>query len=274
MSQNLLSGMSAFPLVLLLCILNVPTATHSLPLSPSGYLNNTLPHTESNSLTLKEDIKCYALPFGAFGFISHLMTYWTIALNAEGLSPWRFKKLKHKKRNKLLAVGQLLWTVAMAIYTMANCHRRWQFIVMGFWHLTLSITLSIVSIMGGAENIPDPLYTTGIYAVGVIVGIPGLISLVVETWKVPHVQGLTTTWAAILVVFGFTGTLFSKQLHQSTLVMLPATIAATCAFFSDWLYAAIAGNYWGVPNDAHLNKFISITYFIAKRLPFSLTLNN
>lgn len=267
--------MSAFPLVLLFCILNVPTATHSLPLSPSGYLNNTLPHTESNSSTLKEDIKCYALPFGAFGFISHLMTYWTIALNAHGLSPWRFKKLKHKKRNKLLAVGQLLWTVAMAIYTMANCHRRWQFVVMGFWHLTLSITLGIVSIMGAEYdpdvshgNIPDSLYTTGIYAVGVIVGIAGLISLVVETWKVPHVQGLTTWWAAILGFVAFGCTLFTTKLHKSTLVMLPAAIVATCAFFSDWLYAALAGNYWGVPDDEHLNKFISITYFIAKRLPF------
>lgn len=268
--------MSAFPLVLLLCILNVPTATHSLPLSPSGVLNNTLPHTESNSSTLKEDIKCYALPFGAFGFISHLMTYWTIFMNARGLSPWRFKKLKHKKRDRLLAVGQLLWTVAMAIYTMANCHRRWQFVVMGFWHLTLSITLGIVSILGAEysgdaphENKSDPLYTTGIYAVGVIVGIPGLISLVIETWKVPHVQSLTTWWAAILGASGFLiGTLFTTKLHESTLVILPATTAATCAFFSDWLYAAIAGNYWGVPDDAHLNKFISITYFIAKRLPF------
>jgi hypothetical protein len=54
-------------------------------LDGTGVLNITLPH--SNGTTLLDEIQYYSIPYGLVGFISHLASYYTLAITAAGRRP-------------------------------------------------------------------------------------------------------------------------------------------------------------------------------------------
>lgn len=100
-----------------------------------------------NGGTPQEQIKCYALPYGGIGFLSHALTYFTVFCLANGRSPWRpWKKLDGRKWNLAVGILGLVITLPLTALTMYRCKRTWAFILIGVWKLIFSFTLSTISI--------------------------------------------------------------------------------------------------------------------------------
>src|SRR5271167_1394991 len=103
------------------------TLNNSSLLFNDGEINETPPIS-----TLQDELQCYALPYGALGFVSHILTYYTItllALQRPPWAPWR-KQLHHATIDYLLAAVTLIATITITIITMVRCRNRWQFIAM------------------------------------------------------------------------------------------------------------------------------------------------
>jgi hypothetical protein len=120
-------------------------ATFSLLLSPAqarpiqlpSWLTNMLPE---KGATLDDEIKCYSLPYGSIGFLSHLLTYWTILVLGFGRKPyWPWSRLSAGKFDLCLSIMQLFITVAIASFTIARCRSRWQFILLAVWKIVMSM---------------------------------------------------------------------------------------------------------------------------------------
>jgi hypothetical protein len=123
-------------------LFNFPRSSFAFDLAE--WLNN--PPYE-NGGTPKEQIRCYALPFGAIGFSSHVLTYLTVLCLAKGRSPWwPWKKLQWREFNLVIASLGLLITIPMTVLTMLRCRNRWSFILIAVWKLVLAVTLSAMSI--------------------------------------------------------------------------------------------------------------------------------
>jgi hypothetical protein len=94
-----------------------------------------------------EQIQCYALPYGAIGFSSHVLTYMTVLCLANGRSPLiPCKRLENKTINLLVAIIGLLISFPVTVLTMIRCRNSWPFILIAVWKLVLSVTLSSMAI--------------------------------------------------------------------------------------------------------------------------------
>jgi len=94
------------------------------------------------------EIKCYALPYGAIGIISHLLTYWTIAWTAVGHPPlWPFhQRMKHFQLDMFLAILALCTCIPIASITMHRCRLSWHFLLICIWKLITSVSLACITL--------------------------------------------------------------------------------------------------------------------------------
>lgn len=93
------------------------------------------------------EIQCYALPYGAIGIISHLLTYWTIAWMAVGKIPlWPWHPMKTYKFDAFLAFVTLCTCIPIASITMHRCRLSWHFLLICIWKLVTSVSLSCVTL--------------------------------------------------------------------------------------------------------------------------------
>jgi hypothetical protein len=326
---------------------NTPCSKVSImsPLNFTQWIDDALPH---KGQTLRDELKCYSLPYGGIGFGSHILTYYTVIMLAAGRSPWRFKRNKHWRFDATLSLVGLIWTAGATIFTMIRCRQRWEFVVMAFWKMMMSLTLSAIAthaavivrrelasghfskddgsesgqeqdttghnasnIFDGSRPIvlsmlqPRPNVShvtaresggqtssvtenlsvtavettpkeisssrvwgwTSLYALGVMVGYSGLFSLVRQSWHIHAVRDLTISYILVTCTFILLG-LFSKSGAFATSVgLFTIGTGMIAALYSDWILAAISGNYGGVPDGN--NEVLYWTYFAAKRLPFA-----
>jgi hypothetical protein len=315
------------------------------PLNFIQWIDGALPH---KGQSLRDELKCYSLPYGGIGFGSHILTYYTVIMLAAGRSPWRFKRNKHWRFDAFLSLVGLIWTVGATIFTMIRCRQRWEFVVMAFWKMMMSLTLSAIAthaavivrrklasrhiskddgsesgkeqgptghnasdISDGSRPIalsmlqPRPNLShvaapgsagqtssatedlsetavetapkeisssqvwgwTSLYALGVMVGYSGLFSLVRQSWHIHAVRDLTISYILVTCTFILLG-LFSKSGAFATSVgLFIIGTGMIAALYSDWILAAISGNYGGVPDGN--NEVLYWTYIAAKRLPFA-----
>lgn len=93
------------------------------------------------------EIQCYALPYGAIGIISHLLTYWTFAWMAIGRVPlWPWHTMRSWKFDLLLATLALCTCIPTASITIHRCRLSWHFILISVWKLVTSVSLACMSI--------------------------------------------------------------------------------------------------------------------------------
>jgi hypothetical protein len=117
-----------------------------------------------NGGTIQEQIQCYALPFGAIGMVSHVLTYLTVICLASGRSPLMpWKKLGHKKLNITFAMLGLCISFPMAVLTMVRCRNSWAFILIAVWKVTLSFTLSVMTIHAARLIEPSIQYARSVF---------------------------------------------------------------------------------------------------------------
>jgi hypothetical protein len=114
--------------------------------------NDTSPNNITSSpLTrgAKDEISCYALPYGGLGCTSHALTYITVFLLSKGrtpLMPWRpLKGEQFKKWNIATAAINACITWPIAVVSMAKCSNTWPVILVAVWKLAFSATLTIMT---------------------------------------------------------------------------------------------------------------------------------
>ncbi|KAH8587159.1 hypothetical protein B0O99DRAFT_492288, partial [Bisporella sp. PMI_857] len=67
---------------------------------------------------IRDNVHCYALPYGGLGFGSHVLTYYCIFVNAYGrrpLVPW--KRQEYQKLDFLIGFLQLIGTTISGALT-------------------------------------------------------------------------------------------------------------------------------------------------------------
>ncbi|TFK65690.1 hypothetical protein BDN72DRAFT_845221 [Pluteus cervinus] len=95
--------------------------------------------SSSPSPPLNEEIACYSLPYGALGFVSHFLTYYTITCLCAGRKPlWPFRKIAASKFDIILGSISLCVTTTLAIITLVRCRHSWQLVTIGIWKLGMS----------------------------------------------------------------------------------------------------------------------------------------
>ncbi|KAK0627467.1 hypothetical protein B0T14DRAFT_474270 [Immersiella caudata] len=132
---------------LLLLTLSITTQTSAFSLN--DWLNNP-PY--ANGGTIQEQITCYALPYGAIGFSSHILTYLTVlalSLGRDPLMPWR--PLRHKWLDIGIAVSSFCIGLTMTVLTMVRCRNTWPFILIAVWKQVFSTTLTVMAVHAARE---------------------------------------------------------------------------------------------------------------------------
>ena len=116
------------------------SSSQAAPESISQWFDSLMPVKGSS---IESEIVCYNLPYGAIGFLSHLLTYYTITLLYLKRSPWLpWLRLTHSTFDKVLASLTFLATVILSLFTIVRCSSRWAFVLIAIWKLLLALTLS------------------------------------------------------------------------------------------------------------------------------------
>jgi hypothetical protein len=184
-------------------------------------ITNWLHHPPySNETTIQEEIQCYNLPYGALGFASHILTYYTIAMLALQRSPWMPWHCNHHRLfDAVMAAIGLLATVLLSGLTIFRCRFRWEFIAIASWKLVLSITFGCYCFHAamlvkpkakkGFTEVPQDhlerrspkrvLWWLVLYIPGILGGFSGLISLIVKQWHEDEDQTQTAKlkWTSV-----------------------------------------------------------------------------
>jgi hypothetical protein len=258
-------------------------ATFSLLLSQGYCLPAPLPPWLSSVIpqkgaTITDEIKCYSLPYGGIGFLSHFLTYWTIFWLGQGRKPYfPFSELSAGKLDLCLSILQMVITVSIAAFTISRCRSRWQFILIAVWKLVMSLVVGVwgftasLSAIDGASGY-DPiagkksespiLWILIPYGLAAIVGLVGLFSLVVENIHNPLVWKITAVFGSVVAAAGVIGFLvwfFGNFADEGwlgrglaaafgVLGIMAAAMVILCAFYSDWILGALTGSLVGFPS--------------------------
>ncbi|KJA25322.1 hypothetical protein HYPSUDRAFT_161005 [Hypholoma sublateritium FD-334 SS-4] len=240
-----------------------------------------------------EELHCYNLPYGALGFISHVLTYYTIVCICYGRKPlWPFKKLHNTKFDLILGAVGIALCIIMSIFTIVNCKNTWQLLVIAIWKMSMSLLNGATALHVAIMLFNDPqrnvvktknaAWWVLLYIPGMLAGMIGLMNLIVRVaGETPELLNLTiafycTVGAGLIVgaVSGIYICLYPKGAvpHKIFGVGFLGTIAgfiALSAFYSDWSLGIMLDNILGTPSGD--NSGFYWTYFIAKRFTmFSL----
>lgn len=286
-------------LVIILHLIEVGLA-NPLPFKFANWLNENL---SPGNRSFQAEVHCYSLPYGGIGFVSHILTYWTVVWLGLGSRPlWPSKKLNQKKWDIFLGLLSLIPSVFFAILTVVRCRDRWQFMLIAVWKTTLSLTLSAIGLHQGfrlvqaAETINHgalrvasikaaPFWWTMVYGLGTIVGLVGTLSIIAETFSMnSSVRAIVFAFSGIICMLEIVLVLASCAYSWSRrgreqdsclwiIAMFPVETALyfvfllglLAVFLSDWVLSAITGNWSGAPSSDV--AWLYWPYFIAKRIP-------
>jgi hypothetical protein len=288
-SQSNLSFLAFPKTVIVFAILTVNVYSSPIPFDFKEWLQGQLQPAPGKST--EGEIQCYTLPFGILGFISHVLTYWSVAclyFGKKPLKPWGVNSaLKAGKWDVFLGIVSLIGSVVPAAFTISACRNRWQFILLGVWKLLLSVTANAAALHQAIgifkRGLPyeefEPAWTLGIYSGGIVVGLTGLLSLVSEAIAdnaklkiITYVFGGSVGLPLVVGIFSFTywicacgrATKDGGKLAKSSFKIAAGLFGILAALYSDWALAAMTGNWIGTPSEDKQGLYW--TYFGAKRL--------
>jgi len=242
-----------------------------------------------DDFSLKE-LRCYNLPFGALGFISHILTYYTLVCLWYGRKPlWPFHKISNTKLDLALGAIGIILCIVMSMVTIINCKNTWQLLVIAVWKLSMSLLNGLTALHVAILIVgnPDPeaespmktkqaAWWVVLYVPGMIAGMSGLMSLVAKTAdKIPQVLGLTLAFYAIvgaslivsilsMMIICWWGGGSPGKVALTGCVVTLALFIVLSAFYSDWCLGLMLDNLWGTPSSD--KSAFYWTYFVAKRL--------
>ncbi|EAU84059.2 hypothetical protein CC1G_06921 [Coprinopsis cinerea okayama7 len=97
--------------------------------------------------SFSEEIKCYNLPYGILGFISHVLTYYTIVCLWFGRKPlWPFSRVSYSRFDLALGGIGLLVSTLLSIVTIIRCREAWQLLVIAIWKMSMSLLNGVTAV--------------------------------------------------------------------------------------------------------------------------------
>lgn len=215
------------------------------------------------------ETQCYALPYGAVGVLSHLLTYWTFACIAVGKVPlWPGHELDTWAFDLSLSIASRCTCIPTTTITIYRCRLSWHFILISTWKLVTSVSMACSAFhrcilirrdapSSGPEGprafftrtkttktkSVEPLKWFALFIVGTTVGMSGLCSLLWTSFREDTtVRTLSYGFAAPIIVLptcvGFYWFLYQATTDGSG--GLTALILATRTTFSGALVAFFA----------------------------------
>lgn len=267
-----------------------------VPLDVPSWLDPMMPR---KGTTIQEEIKCYSLPYGGIGFLSHFLTYWAVFWLGHGRRPYMpWKRLSAGPIDIILSLIQVVVSVLIAGFTISRCRNRWQFMLIAVWKLVMSVEVGIWGLraswlvmksrQGGYKYTGEEdrviwrfddwtPYTLIFYSLGMIVGMVGLLSLVWRARDDKEILQITAAFgsvtAAIIIVCSMMLCCccgFGSLRRATNLLMAMAfSIILVCALYCDWILGDFAGSLVGVPSGD--SSVLYWVYFAVKRLPLFMT---
>jgi hypothetical protein len=202
---------------LLLFLALSATAVYALP-TPTSLPDGLNFIIRSSGTTIADEIKCYSLPYGGIGIVSHLFTYWTVYWLGHCRKPYfPFSRLSKTTFDVAVAFIQIFITVTIAAITMVRCRQRWQFVLIALWKLIMSLVVGVWS-FSSARRAKNNMHSDTrhiysrptaevsntfmwLYFISAGIGLVGLISLVKENFDNIIVEAATLLFVAC-IAFG------------------------------------------------------------------------
>lgn len=254
-------------------------------------LDDILPQSGSGSFN--DGLKCYSLPYGGLGTISHLLTFYTIVCLMRGrrpLMPW--KKLDRSKWDVVISAAGVLGTLGTSAVALMRCRNSTAFALLAAWKLLFSLSYGGIGIhrgvdqyrRGGGATFPKPdtkrfweqkiLWWVFPEAAAIIMGFAALVWIIGREWpeRTPALVIICIAFGVLAVLVIVSALFVSYRYKKGVLVGLFAitvTPVILMPLWADWVLAAISisegGNWWGAPTSDEL--FLSWGYWIFKRFP-------
>ncbi|KAF7973496.1 hypothetical protein HWV62_3412 [Athelia sp. TMB] len=234
----------------------------------------------------EEISKCYGIPYGAFGFISHVITFYTLVCaitHKRWYAPWKdssedkdmgccFGCLDVPFRFMTL-IFKLMITIALSAYTIYECRGAYR--LLAVWKLLITCFDGatekwIVRHENPGAHMLYAIQFVLLFIPGVGVGIAGIKDLAEKYWHSTHSLH-TLTWVFVgvfsfLVVIGIIITILDGFRGIPVLLGLTLLLAYLLGTaYADWVIGIVARNVVGVPDD-EVTKVVSGLYFAAKHL--------
>ena len=176
-----------------------------------------VPSRSQDSAILIERGRCYSLPYGALGFISHSVTYYVILALCLGLRPWQpWRRNKYAYFNIFLAVTAFVPSFVLSSIAIARCRHCWQYALIASSRMILSLILGLLSLRAAITGCRKPqvlarrldtleptsmLFWLCLSVMGMLLACIGTVSLVSRTISTFHdVLFVTTVFAAVAFV--------------------------------------------------------------------------
>jgi len=254
--------------------------------------------------TIAKEIQCYSLPYGELGFLSHILTFYTVVMLYKDRSPLRpWKRLSHSFFDQILAMVGLAGGFVLTLITLVRCRRHWQLLLLGLSKLCTSLMngLSGIALVeriervrrtspgghsGGTmvadleservvREIEKGMYSVlgfALYTVlfGTTFCLTGVISLVAQHWGMVKVQIITYVFISTVTVLAITAfyvniTASEEERRDDRVnLTLPITFVVGPPLYADWILGVVTGNLLGVPSGDSAGLYWS--YFVLKRL--------
>ncbi|MCJ1379728.1 hypothetical protein MMC17_002831 [Xylographa soralifera] len=247
------------------------------------------PPSPLDTSSIQTSIQCYSLPYGAIGFLSHILTYKTILCLTFSHSPWiPCMTLTHYKLDATLGFLSLISAGILSLVAIVRCRFSWPFMLLIAWKLLLSVTLACMTMHRAYEvsqgNIhrgqitKKPGFWLIAYGFGMLLGVVGLFDILIKVWptRSKKMEIITGAFAAAIGIVALLGALRACCTHAKDVAGWYAFLGSIgaggvlAALYCDWILAAIevqgGGNWWGFPSGDIAAIYWS--YFVAKRLPF------
>ena len=180
-------------------------------------------------------LKCYNLPFGVIGFVSHIFTYWTIVWLWHGRRPlWPYHEVVLKTPDLVANTLGFIICVILSAMTLNSCKNHWELMAIAIWKLSTSLLNALMGVYIAWLNVTnvgiwksDPVFkrkrqrSTWLLVLcklisispfnpfipffytdfpGLITGMSGLYKLLSKFGHSPHITWLTVGFFGLLGV--------------------------------------------------------------------------
>lgn len=133
-------------------VLQQTNTVNSSPLDfPTSHKLNLTSFLPTPGQDTKSELGCYSLPYGALGFVSHLLTYWTLFcfyIGIKPLAPWSILEIGYKGFiwDMFISLVTFGTTLDLATTTILRCRKEKHFMLIAIWKTMFSMTLAITTI--------------------------------------------------------------------------------------------------------------------------------
>ncbi|ORY05484.1 hypothetical protein BCR34DRAFT_44867 [Clohesyomyces aquaticus] len=248
-------------------------------------MNNTT-ISQSPLDDLQSKMHCFALPFGALGFVVHFLGIIAIWYFINNESPLPTITIERFQQNLWMGCMGICGGIGVSIYNAIRCRDEWPLVLLSIWKGIVIASVNATSIELNIEfirrrrpysrsNEPDVGASLVPYYFAPLVGIAGLGAIAWEGWEDPRMKtACSVAVVAYILVMAAIGTVIimgrdAKGFWHEVGVWIFGLwlgVALLGVMVSDWILAAAAGNMDGVPRGRDIVFVCTYALYLAAAL--------